>query len=343
MKTNNLFSFRLLFLAATLLLFTNSGIAQIASPLQGGHYSQNLRNIRDMTNPPSGLFVLWYNSFFSSGSYYDKNGNKFTMINLDQINPKLPNIDVNIDQVGYTTVPAIFWASNFEILGGANFMAGISPGYLSVDASILTERRGIVVDTVYSKNVGGSVSGFTDLFVAPIGLSWGLEKFDVTFLYGFYAPTGKYETGSSDNTGTGFWTNQFQLYGYYYPFENKATAIMIGLTYELNGKIKDVDVSPGNRFTFEWAFSQFLSERVEVGVQGGHNWQISDDTGEGVYWDPSIHDRKSTITFNIGFWPLKERLLVNLKYGFDFDMVQRFKNDSYLLNLLFVTNFLTGN
>ena len=342
MKTNNLFACRLLFLAALLLLLTGKGFSQLASPLQGGHYSPNLKNIRDMANPPSGFFVLWYNSFFSSNTYYDKDGNEFKQIRLDQINPILPNIDVDLSLTGFISTPAVFWASNFKILGGANYMAGISPGYLSTDAAVLTEMRGIVIDTVYSNAIGGNVSGFTDLFVAPVGLSWELNKLDFTFLYGFYAPTGKYETGSSDNTGTGFWTHQFQGYGYFYPLEGKSTAIMLGLTYELNSKIKDAEVTPGNRFTLEWAVSQFLSEQFEVGIHGGHNWQISDDSGNDVYWDPAVHDRKNTIAFNASFWPLTERLMINLKYAFDFGLIQRFKNDNYLVNIVFVTNLLTG-
>ncbi|HXV60899.1 MAG TPA: hypothetical protein VEK15_09400 [Vicinamibacteria bacterium] len=33
-------------------------------------------------------------------------------------------------------------------------------------------------------------------------------------------------------------------YGYYYPRPDKSTAVMLGLVYELNGKIDDVDVYP---------------------------------------------------------------------------------------------------
>ena len=342
MKNNNLFSCRLLSAAVLLLLLTTTGFSQLASPLQGGHYSPNVKNVRDMANPPSGLFVMWYNSFFSGNTFYDRNGDEFNQIRLDQINPILPPIDVNLNVGGFTAVPAVFWASKFKILGGANYMAGISPGYISVDASALTEMRGIVTDTTYARISGGTVSGFTDLFVAPVGLSWGLEKFDFTFLYGFYAPTGKYETGADNNTGTGFWTHQFQGYGYFYPDKSKAMAIMIGLTYELNSRIKDADVTPGNRFTLEWGVSQFLSEQFEVGIHGGHNWQISKDSGGDVYWDSSIYDRKSSLAFNAGYWPFKERLMVNLKYAFDFGIKQRYKNNSLTLNLLFVTNFLSG-
>jgi len=324
------------------LILSVSVTAQVVSPLQGGHYSPVVKNVRDMANPPSGLFLLWYNVFFSSSKYIDKNGNEFESIRLDQIYPGLPSIDVDLKLKGFTTVPAIFWASNFKILGGANYMAGISPNYLSADASILTERGGLIIDTTYTRKVEGKNSGFSDLFVAPVGLSWGFNKFDVTFLYGFYAPTGKYETGSSEAVGLGFWAHQFQGYGYFYPVPAKSTAIMLALTYELNSKIKDADVKPGNRFSLEWGISQFLSEQFELGIHGGHNWQIGDDSGNDVYWDAGIHDRKSTIAFNASYWPWKERFMINGKYAFDFGIRQRFKNNVWMLNLLFVTNVLKG-
>jgi hypothetical protein len=59
---------------------------------------------------------------------------------------------------GFTIVPAVFWASDFEILGGAKY----------------TERLG-VIDTLVTREGTGTNSGFGDLFVAPLGLSWGLE------------------------------------------------------------------------------------------------------------------------------------------------------------------------
>jgi len=314
---------------------------QVVSPLQAGHYSPNLQNVRDMSNPPPGLFFLWYNAYFSSDKYFDRNGDEFNSINLSQIFPNLPDIDVDVDLNGFTTVPAVFWASGFEILGGASYMVGASQSYVSADATILTERPGII-DTLVTNEVTGKNSGFGDLYVVPLGLSWGLEKVDLTVLYGFYAPTGRYETGASDNLGLGFWTHQFQGYGYFYPVPEKSTALMMGLTYEVNGTIEDTDVKPGNRFTLEWGVSQFLSEQFEVGVHGGHNWQVGDDTGEDVWWDPSVHDGKSALAFNASFWPWRERVMLNAKYAFDFGARQRFQNNYLMLNALFITNALAG-
>ena len=75
--------------------------------------------------------------------------------------------------------------------------------------------------------------------MAPVGLSWALGQFDATFFYGFTAPTGRYTTGADDNIGLGFWTHQFQGFGYFYPNPSQATALMLGLTYELNSEIED--------------------------------------------------------------------------------------------------------
>ncbi len=324
-------------------IFANPALGQVVSPLQAGHYSPNLQNIRDMSNPPSGLFILWYNAYFSSDKYIDRDGNEFSSIDLSQIWDGLPDISVDVDLKGFTTVPAVFWASGFEILGGAKYLAGASLSFISADATILTERPGIgIIDTLVTREITGKNSGFGDLFLAPLGLSWALDRLDLTVLYGFYAPTGRYEAGATDNLGLGFWTHQFQGYGYFYPVPNKSTAIMLGLTYELNGTVKDTDLKPGNRFTLEWGVSQYLSEAFEVGVHGGHNWQVGDDTGEDVWWDPSVHDRKSILAFNAGVWPWKQRVMLNAKYAFDYGARQRFKNGYLMLNALFITDLLTG-
>lgn len=324
-------------------IFLSVGMnAQVVSPLQGGHYSPGVRNLRDMAYPPSGLFVLWYNGYFGSDTYVDKDGEKFSRIELGQILPILPDVNVNIDLNGFTSIPAIFWATDLKVLGNAKYMAGVSFNYLSAKSSVISEHGGIVIDTTYTRTIEGKNSGLSDMFFAPLGLSWGTSQMDFTFLYGFYAPTGKYETGATDVVGLGFWTHQLQGYSYFYPVKDKSTAFELGLTYELNGKIKDADVKPGNRFSLEWGVSQYFSERFEVSILGGHNWQISKDKGDDVYWDTSVYDRKSTIAFNAGYWLWPNRLMANAKYMHDFGIRQRFQNNTWMLNLVFITDALKG-
>lgn len=319
-----------------------SALAQVISPLQGGHYAPTTMNIRDYSQPPAGLFVLWYNAFVNSDKFIDRNGNEFKSIRFSQINPALPDIAINLNLDAYATIPAVYWASPFKVLGGARYLAGASISYVNADASLVTERGGGLLDSTRTRTATGTVFGWGDLYVAPVGLSWALEKFDVTAFYGFYAPTGRYEKGGPDNIGLGFWTHQLQAFGYYYPVEDKSTAIMLGMTFEMNGDVKDSNVKPGSRYSVEWGISQYLSKKLDVGIQGGHNWQVGDDSGSDVYWDPTVHDRKSTLAFNVGYWPVPDWLWITGRYGFDYGVRQRFQNQTWSINAIIMTHALKG-
>lgn len=307
--------------------------AQQVSPLQTGHYLTNFSNIRDMATPPPGFFVVVYNYYSLTDSYYDRNGNKINTLPLSQIDPTLPDVPFEADLQAYALAPAFFWAYHKPILGGATYMAGFVPVFNSVNGSFYTELTG---------DQSGSLNGFADSYFNPVTLSWPWEKFNLTAAYGFTAPTGRYTTGADDNLGLGFWTHQLQSFGYYYPKADQSTAIVLGLTYEHNGKIKDRDFNPGNRFSLEYGISQYLTDKLEVGIQGGHNWQLNDDMGEDVLLDPTIHDRKSSLAFSAGYWVWPSKMQLTFKYGFDYGLVQRFKNDMFMLNLTWITAALTG-
>jgi hypothetical protein len=333
---------RLILVAATLATAVPVA-AQVASPLQSGHYTPVMMNVRDLVHPPPGLFLVWYNTFTSSSSFIDRDGNEFSSIDLSDLNPALPDVSVDLGLDAYAAAPTVFWASPFRVLGGARYLAGIAPSYVSAEVSVVTERAGLAdPDTSIVRRQGDRVSGFSDLFVTPLGLSWSWEKCDLTAMYSFYAPTGKYETGDPESVGLGFWTHQLLARGYYYPRPDRATALMLGLVQEFNGKIDGVDVTPGDRFTLEWGLSQYFSERFEVAVQGAHNWQVTDDAGGDVYWDPGYHDRKSTLGVGATYWAWPQKLAVTGKYAFDFGVRQRFENDTFFVNVLFVPGWLTG-
>jgi hypothetical protein len=323
----------------------NSVNAQQLSPLQTGHYSPAFSNIRDMAKGAPGLAIVWYNSYLWASKYADKDGNLYSDIPLDKLLPGsgLPPTDLSVNMTSFATVPAFFWGVPKPVLGGAQWMIGVVPNYMWAKSSFVTEQRGGVTDTTLNQSGSGTISGFGDLYVAPLGLTWGLDHWDLTFYYGFTAPTGRYETGADDNIGLGFWTHQPQFFTYYYPNVDQSTALMLALTYELNGKVKDEDFNPGNRLTLEYGISQYLSDRLEVGIMGGTNWQVSDDKGEDVFWDPTVRDKKSTLAFTAGYWAWEQRLQLSAKYAFDFALAQRFKTNMLMLNITFATNALTGN
>lgn len=345
-----------------LVLGAGTANAQVVSPMQPGHYVPGIINVRDAVTPPPGLFVLWYNWSVSSDTYIDRNGNKLNSLNLSNINPGFPDVGVDLDVNAFATVPVIAWVPDFTLLGGARYEFAVAPNYFTADV-----KGGLIPGVTGADPTArifeDSLSGFSDLVVVPLGLSWAFGEFDkvtasdedlaamglpprrrfnITTMYSFAAPTGRYETGASDNLGLGFWTHQVQGFGYYYPFEHQATAIMAGMTYEMNSGVKDADVTFGNRLSLEWGVSQYFTPWLELFIQGGHNWQVSDDSGADVFWDPTLRDRKSTLMFGAGFWPWEGRLNVSVKYGLDYAMRQRFDNSNFLVNVIFVTNLLDG-
>jgi len=307
--------------------------SQSVSPFQTGAYSTAFMGVRDMAKGSPGLFVVWYNQYAFTNKYADKHGTVYSSTTID-------NIDINIDINTFATVPALFYGMPFTVLGGAQWMVGVVPSYIWADATVgIHDRTG----NLASQSSTSNLSGMGDLYVAPLGLSWGKEHYDLTVYYGFNAPTGRYEAGADDNIGLGFWTHQPQVFAYYYPNVDQSSAFLLGLTYEFSGDLKGADFNPGNRLSLEYGISQYLSDRLELGIIGGNNWQVTDDRGADVDYDTSVHDRKSTLAFTAGYWIWNGRMQLNAKYAFDYGSRQRFNTNFFMLNLTFVTNALTGS
>jgi len=326
---------RTVFVLLLLVVAVLSSLAQRVSSYQSGSYYPNLLSLRDYAAAPAGLIFADYNIWFNTKGYYDRDGNKFEPgSNLQPPFDKLgSNIDPKIN--GYTNMFLLFYVSRSKILG-ARYMASVSPMYLNMEYSgALT-----TVDTSFT--VSGKSSGFGDLAVMPLGLSWSKEKIDIAFMYSIYIPTGRYETGGDDNLGTGFWTHQLQLPTYLYALE-KATALAIIPTLEFSGKVKDADVSQGSRFTLEYGISQYFTTWLEVEVMNGHNWQISDDKGSDVWWSGTAvgdHDSKNAFSVGINAWPIENVLQLRLKFIQDYGVKQRFKNQLWHFSLIFMPGIL---
>ena len=312
--------------------------AQQVSPYQTGHYSTCFTNVRDMAKMAPGLAIISYNYFASANKYADQNGNKFSDFQLPAINSSL-----DVDMGTFATVPAFFWGSINEVFGGATFVVGIVPNYIWADVNArFSHSADAIIDSSFTIQESAKLAGFGDLFVSPFGLSYGWKHADLNVNYGFTAPTGRFDVEADDNIGLGFWTHQFQSIGYYYPKEDQSTALMLGLTYELNTKIKGEDFNPGNRMSLEYGVSQYFTERLELGIMGGNNWQLTDDKGEDVGLNATIHDRISTLSFSAAYWAVQGRLYVSAKYMFDYAARQRFMTQGGIVSLIFVTNAMDG-
>ncbi|MBS1518612.1 MAG: transporter [Bacteroidetes bacterium] len=314
----------------------------LPSPLNTGHYIPGIFSLRDLATPPAtGLYVLDYNMYLKSDKYFNKNGDEVKSIT----GPLGFQTNLSLDVKGYANVLSLIYAKKTKILGNAVFLFALTPVYTTVNPNLAYQRIGLIDTLQLSGNVNAEVSGFGDIRVMPLFLSWHSDQFDFTAGYDFFAPTGRYEKGASDNVGLGYWSHLIQAFGYYYPLKIKgkpsqAMALMLSGSYEMNSKIKGVDVTPGSRFTVEYGISQYLSEQLELTVMGGNNFQVGEDSGNDVWWDKSVKDKIGFASFQIGYWPWKDRLYTSAKYSLSYGEKQRLNMNILQLNLTYVTGLL---
>jgi hypothetical protein len=222
--------------------------SDVAGAREPGHYVPGIANIRDFAVPPvPGFYYEQYNAFYSPDTYRDRDGNSVD----------LPNVETDIDVVSVS--PLFMWVTEKEVWGaryGFYVMPSISKA--SVNASISAVNNDI--------DFKDDTTGPGDTFVQPLWLGWSGDNYDLSLGLGLYVPTGKYDADADDNIGLGFWTGQVQAGGYYYLDKSQASAFMATLTYETHDEKEGTDVTPGDHATVEFGFSQYLSDRFEVGV-----------------------------------------------------------------------------
>ncbi len=311
-----------------------------------GHFTPGLPNIRDYAVPEPGFYTEVMTYWYSTSRINDANGDRQGSITINPgPGPGLtltPEIDVEI----FAVSPVFIWVSDWQILG-ASYAAYVAPSFsnASIAGSLSTANgRGRAASN-------DSDLGFGDLYVQPLWLGWNKKHFDFALAYGFYAPTGRYNTEAVtlpvvgtymteaiDNIGLGFWTNQLQGAVTWYPWEDKRMAIATALTYETHGNKKGFDFTPGDNLTLNWGISQYLpltrSQKLllEVGVMGYSSWQITDDRGNNAR-NVNVHDEVHAAGFQLGLTYVPWTLSINFRYLHEFAARDRFQGQSFGLNI----------
>ena len=174
-------------------------------------------------------------------------------------------VDVNLFQ----------WVSKGKILG-ANY--AVAAGLPVANSSLTSVRLGAI----------GGGSGLADSFYQPATLAWHFERADIQASYCFFAPTGRFNPGASDNTGSGHWTNAPASGQTIYLTKNKGTAISAYELYEFHTDQKKTGIHPGQTFNLDYSLTQIIPLKkdketlLQVGLIGYGQWQITDRSGPGV-------------------------------------------------------------
>jgi hypothetical protein len=166
--------------------------------------------------------------------------------------------------------PTIVVVTSKKILG-ANYGFMIAPPF-----STIRPERAILES--FEPNWG-----FNDTYVVPLHLGWHTPRADFVAGYGFFAPTGQYAVGGSDNVGLGMWSHELQ--GGTTVFLDQAKKFSAATTafLEMHSNKKDQDLKVGTLLTLEGGVA-YNVPKIGGAFGVGYYLQnkLSDDSGADV-------------------------------------------------------------
>jgi hypothetical protein len=167
------------------------------------------------------------------------------------------------------------WVSKkIGILGGAKF---------SLSATLPIANNSLT-DSVLGTLGGGG--GFADSYYQPLILGWQKKRADIRVIYGFLAPTGRFNAGASNNVGSGYWTHTVSAGETFYLTQNRMTAISAFEMYEFHTTQQGTNIHPGQNLNLDYSLTQAFQLsaglRLQVGLAGYGQWQTTDKTGPNI-------------------------------------------------------------
>jgi hypothetical protein len=198
-----------------------------------------------------------------------------------------------------------------DALGGA---------ILSASATLPIANNSLTSDIQGSISGGG---GFADSFYQPLILGWRTKRADFRAIYGFLAPTGRFNAGSNNNVGSGYWTSVLSSGQTIYLTENKATALSAFQMYEFHSTQEGTNTHPGQTFNLDYSLTQSfrLQEnlRLQLGLVGYGQWQTTDKTGPAITPPESAaHYKVNALGFAANAMLPERKASVGVKYFHEF-------------------------
>ena len=227
------------------------------------HYIPGTEGIKAATLPPPGVyfrddnFFRWEDDISSTRTF-----------------PFVTNLKIHTSR--YVNQPRITWMTAWKIFGADYGMDLIVPfGYTRSDSLFRLEFNGLPVAV---RQFEDSRWGLGDIQIEPLLLSWHFKRFDFSFGYAVWAPSGDFDAFDL-NIGLGFWTHMLTAGGTWYIDENKTWALSILNRYEINQEQRDTKATFGQTVTVEWGLSKTIWKDIDVGAVGYWQQQVTEDEG----------------------------------------------------------------
>ena len=220
--------------------------------------------VKSGTQPEPGLYVSTIYYRYRADSLKDARGRS---VDADRSGQASQTINGGVPLVYYVTPKKVLGA-NFAAMAVVPFANGglEAPGLgLSESASL----------------------GMSDLYVMPAQLGWHFDRADVLAGVAFFAPTGRYTAGASDNLGKGMWSYDVSAGGTLYVDSQRTLSLSTTAYWETHSRkegdirvdhITLADAKVGDLLTLEGgAGKSFLHGAASVGVSYYAQWKTTPD------------------------------------------------------------------
>ena len=206
----------------------------------------------------------------------------------------------------------LLWASTGQIamLGGARFSSAVTIP---------------IANNSLSSSTQGAISGgggLGDFYFQPVILGWRTERVDLRGIFGFLAPTGKFNAGATDNVGNGYWTPVFAAGETFYLSEDKATTLSAFEMYEFHSTQSGTHIHPGETLDLDYSLMRaftFADSRLQVGVIGYGAWQTTAKTGPQITpAEQAQRYRVNAVGTGLNFVLPARKVTLSLKYFDEF-------------------------
>ena len=248
-ETRRLTALRTIALRFLLLLIVIAASAGIASAQLNIPVIRGDNGLKSGTQPGPGVYISGVTYFYDTHEIVDRNGTRSNRVSLEQ----------SFSGLALTYVP------KKKILGG-NFAA-----------TVVLPLLNVAIDTPQANSTSGI--GYSDTYVQPLQLGWHKKRYDALVGYGFYAPTGKFTAGASNNHGLGMWSHEFSAGATVYLDDKKQWHAATNAYYNIQSHIKGTNRKAGNVLSLEGGVGRtFCSGLCNLGVDYYTQWKVTDDT-----------------------------------------------------------------
>ena len=209
---------------------------------------------------------------------------------------------------------SLVWVSKGKIdfFGGPVF---------SMSATIPIANNSLTSDSEGGISGGG---GLADSYYQPLILGWRIKRADIRAVYGFLAPSGRFNVGASNNVGSGYWTHAFSSGQSFYLNADRTTVISAFQMYEIHTTQQGTRIHPGDTLNLDYSLTHLLSLQrdlnLQLGVVGYEQWQLTDKTGPSITAaQSSAHYRVNAFGFASSLMMPARKVSVGAKYFREFE------------------------